>query len=146
MRRKDRETMLKRTVFLSVTAIAAAGLFFAASTGAFAKTIMNIGYATSDAHPYGTFMNTFAERFSKLTSGKVKVKVHCCFKMGGEQDMFKKLQLGTLDGTLIAQNNAGPFYPKIDLLVLPYMLQSYEHARRALGNVLAWLKKLSDPP
>ena len=39
-----------------------------------------------------------------------------------------KLQLGTLDGTMIAQNNAGPFYPKIDLLVLPYMLQNYDHA------------------
>ena len=29
---------------------------------------------------------------------------------------------------MIAQNNAGPFYPKIDLFVLPYMLQNYEHA------------------
>ena len=29
---------------------------------------------------------------------------------------------------MIAQNNAGPFYPKIDLLVLPYMIQNYEHA------------------
>ena len=49
-------------------------------------------------------------------------------KMGSEQEQFKKLQLGTLDGTMIAQNNAGPFYPKIDLFVLPYMLQNYEHA------------------
>jgi tripartite ATP-independent transporter DctP family solute receptor len=54
--------------------------------------------------------------------------------MGGEQDQFKKLQLGTLDGTLIAQNNAGPFYPKIDLLVLPYMFQSYEHALRVIDG------------
>jgi TRAP-type C4-dicarboxylate transport system substrate-binding protein len=99
-----------------------------------AKMFMNIGYATSDAHPSGTFMNTFAERFTNLTGGEVKVKVHCCFKMGGEQDMFKKLQIGTLDGTLIAQNNAGPFYPKIDLLVLPYMLQSMEHAHKVVDG------------
>ena len=44
------------------------------------------------------------------------------------QEQFKKLQLGTLDGTMIAQNNSGPFYPKIDLLVLPYMIQNYDHA------------------
>ncbi len=106
----------------------------AAATTASAKMLMNIGYATSDAHPYGTFMNTFAERLTNLSGGEIKVKVHCCFKMGGEQDMFKKLQLGTLDGTLIAQNNAGPFYPKIDLLVLPYMLQSYEHALRVVDG------------
>ncbi len=114
-------------------AIAAASLMIAWAPAS-AKKLMNIGYATSDAHPYGTFMNTFAERFTNLTGGEIKVKVHCCFKMGGEQDMFKKLQLGTLDGTLIAQNNAGPFYPKIDLLVLPYMLQSYEHALKVVDG------------
>lgn len=114
-------------------AVAAASLMIALAPAS-AKKLMNIGYATSDAHPYGTFMNTFAERFTKLTGGEIKVKVHCCFKMGGEQDMFKKLQLGTLDGTLIAQNNAGPFYPKIDLLVLPYMLQSYDHALKVVDG------------
>jgi len=54
--------------------------------------------------------------------------------MGGEQEMFKKLQLGTLDGTIIAQNNAGPFFPKIDLLVLPYMLQNYDHAIKVVDG------------
>ena len=69
-----------------------------------------------------------------MSGGEIKVKFHCCFKMGGEQDMFKKLQLGTLVGTMIAQNNSGPFYPKIDLLVLPYMFQSYEHAIRVVDG------------
>ena len=93
-----------------------------------AKLRMNIGYSVAESHPYGTFMNLFAERFEALSGGTVRVKVHCCHKMGSEQEQFKKLQLGTLDGTLIAQNNAGPFFPKIDLLVLPYMIQNYEHA------------------
>lgn len=111
-----------------------AAFVFAPVLPASAKKIMNIGYATSDQHAYGTFMSTFAERLSTLSGGEIKVKVHCCFKMGGEQDMFKKLQLGTLDGTLIAQNNSGPFYPKIDLLVLPYMFQSYDHALRVVDG------------
>jgi tripartite ATP-independent transporter DctP family solute receptor len=37
--------------------------------------------------------------------------------------------LGTLDATIIAQNNAGPFYPKLDILTLPYIFQSPEHAK-----------------
>lgn len=123
--------MLKKLGLGVAAAALAVGL---AAAPAAAKMFMNIGYATSDAHPYGTFMNTFAERFTNLTGGEVTVKVHCCFKMGGEQDMFKKLQLGTLDGTLIAQNNAGPFYPKIDLLVLPYMLQSLDHAYKIVDG------------
>ena len=114
-----------------VAALAAISILFAGQAMA-KKQTMNIGYSVSEGHPYGTFMFTFADRMEKfsanLESGAVKVKVHCCHKMGSEQEQFKKLQLGTLDGTMIAQNNAGPFYPKIDLLVLPYMLQNYEHA------------------
>lgn len=107
--------------------VAAVSLFAAAQASA-AKLTMNIGYSVAEGHPYGTFMSTFAERFEALSGGTVRVKVHCCGKMGSEQEQFKKLQLGTLDGTMIAQNNAGPFYPKIDLLVLPYMIQNHEHA------------------
>ena len=107
--------------------IFAAAMLIAAQASA-AKLTMNIGYSVAESHPYGTFMNLFAERFETLAGGTVRVKVHCCHKMGSEQEQFKKLQLGTLDGTLIAQNNAGPFFPKIDLLVLPYMIQNYEHA------------------
>ena len=123
--------MLK-TLGIGVAAVVmSAGL---AVTPALSKTIMNIGYSVNESHPYGTFMNTFADRFEKLTGGKVKVKVHCCHKMGSEQEQFKKLQLGTLDGTLIAQNNSGPFFPKIDLLVLPYMIQNLQHGYKVVDG------------
>lgn len=126
---------MSRILFRVVGAGAAAALLLSAPLQpAQAKKIMNIGYDTAESHPYGTFMTTFAERFGALTDGEVTVKTHCCFKMGGEQDQFKKLQLGTLDGTLIAQNNAGPFFPKIDLLVLPYVFQSYEHALKVIDG------------
>jgi len=111
-----------------LTGIALASALFVSAQASAKKLTMNIGFAVSNGHPYGTFMNTFAERFESLSGGTVRVKVHCCGKLGSEQEQFKKLQLGTLDGTMIAQNNAGPFYPKIDLLVLPYMIQNYEHA------------------
>ena len=112
------------------TALIAISLVVFAGSASAKKITMNIGYSVAEGHPYGTFMNTFAERFTTLSGGTIKVRVHCCHKMGSEQEQFKKLQLGTLDGTLIAQNNAGPFYPKLDLLVLPYMIQNYEHAVR----------------
>jgi len=119
---------------LGIGAAAVAILMGMTAMPAISKTVMNIGYSVNESHPYGTFLNTFADRFEKLTGGKVKVKVHCCHKMGSEQEQFKKLQLGTLDGTLIAQNNAGPFFPKIDLLVLPYMIQSLEHGYKVVDG------------
>ena len=90
-----------------------AGLLLMAGTANAAKVTMNIGYSVNEGHPYGTFMHLFAERFQTLSGGTVRVKVHCCHKMGSEQEQFKKLQLGTLDGTMIAQNNAGHFSQRL---------------------------------
>jgi len=114
----------------ATTAILAASLLVltAGFNQAYAAKTMKLGFALAKESTYDTFAEVFAEDIEKRTNGEVKVMNFCCFKMGGEQEMFKKLQLGTLDATIIAQNNAGPFYPKIDLLVLPYMLQNYEHA------------------
>jgi len=103
-------------------------VLFIGTTSAHAAKTMKLGFALAKDSTYDTFAEVFAKDVEERSGGEIKVKNFCCFKMGGEQEMFKKLQLGTLDATIIAQNNAGPFYPKIDLLVLPYMLQNYEHA------------------
>lgn len=117
-----------------ISAIAVAASVSLTAGSAFAGGLLKLGHSTSEGNAYHTFSMAFKDEVEKRTNGSVKVKVFCCFKMGGEQEMFQKLQLGTLDGTLIAQNNAGPFYPKIDLLVLPYMLQNYEHAVEVLDG------------
>jgi TRAP-type C4-dicarboxylate transport system substrate-binding protein len=128
---------MKMTKLLSTMAVAAcvsAVMAVGAAGNAHAAKFMKLGFALAKDTPYDTFAEVFAKEVEKMTKGEVKVKNFCCFKMGGEQEMFKKLQLGTLDATIIAQNNAGPFYPKIDLLVLPYMLQNYDHAIKVVDG------------
>ena len=95
---------------------------------------LKLAYGTADQSTYGHFAKVFAEEVQTLTDESVKVRTFCCLKMGGEQEMFKKLQLGTLDGTIIAQNNAGPFYPKLDILTLPYVFQNAEHAQTIVNG------------
>ncbi len=107
-----------------------------------AEVTMRLAWAGSEDAPYAVGANKFKELIEQYTNGEIKVKLFCCFKMGGEQEMFKKLQLGTLDGTIIAQNNAGPFFPLIDLFVLPYVFQSYEHAIKVVDGPIG--KRIAD--
>ena len=124
-----------------MSAIVAGGLPHAAN----AQHVLKLAFAGNEGSPYDTFAKEFSKEIERLTNGAVKGRVFCCFKMGSEEETFKKLQLGTLDGTLIAQNNAGPFYPKIDLLVLPYIFQNYDHAVKVLDGPIG--KKIwSDMP
>ena len=126
--------MTKRLFTGAVALAAVAALSLATAGGAQAAKIMKLGFALAKNTPYDTYAEVFKKEVEKLTNKSVRVKNFCCFKMGGEQEMFKKLQLGTLDATIIAQNNAGPFYPKIDLLVLPYMLQNLEHGLKVVDG------------
>jgi tripartite ATP-independent transporter DctP family solute receptor len=126
--------MSKKLLSSAIALAAAASLSVAVTGTAQAAKIMKLGYALAKGSPYDTYAVTFAKEIEARTKGSVKVRNFCCFKMGGEQEMFKKLQLGTLDATIIAQNNAGPFFPKIDLLVLPYMLQNYDHAIKVVDG------------
>lgn len=110
-------------------------IFIGNSTIAEAKALkMSLAWAGSEEAPYTVGAKKFKELFEKYTNGEVEVKLYCCFKMGGEQEMFKKLQLGTLDGTIINQNNAGPFFPLIDLFVLPYTFQSFDHVLKVVDG------------
>lgn len=94
--------------WLSAFALAAC---LVASRGVAAQIKMSIGWdpPTND-HPYAVAGNDFKRRVEQYTNGQIQVQTYCCFKMGSEEEMVKKLQLGTLDATIVAQNNVGPAF------------------------------------
>nr|BBD50132.1 TRAP-type C4-dicarboxylate transport system, periplasmic component [Haliea sp. ETY-M] len=104
------------------------------AAGARAEQALRLGFALAQGSPHDTFAETFREELGRLTAGSLQVENYCCFKLGGDQELVRKLQLGTLDATIVAQNNVGPFFPKIDLLSLPYILRDHEHAVRVLDG------------
>lgn len=122
---------LKKIAMLSCMIIV---LCLNATSMAEAKMKMSFAWAGSDESVYAVGAKKFKELFEKYTHNEIEVKLYCCFKMGGEQEMFKKMQLGTLDATIIAQNNIGPFFPLMDLFALPYMFEGYDHAVKVLDG------------
>ncbi len=88
---------------------------------------MNLGWATPLDSDYGILASKFAELAQKYSNGTVTVRQRCCGQIASEDDAFKALQLGTVDGYLISQNNVSPSWPLMDVLVLPYIFQSPEH-------------------
>nr|WP_309502773.1 TRAP transporter substrate-binding protein [uncultured Roseovarius sp.] len=100
------------------------------------KTI-RIGFADVEGSPYDLAANTFKQELEAATNGSIEVKVLCCHQMGGEQEMFQKMQLGTLDAAIVAHNNTATFFPLMDTLVLPYVFRGYEHAEAVADGPVA---------
>ena len=123
--------------FKLTTALFAATSMLLGAAAVDAKPItMNLGWETPlDSH-YGLLAKRFEELAEKYTGGSVDVKLRCCGQIGGEDNAFKAMQLGTVDGYFISQNNISPHFPLMDVFVLPYVFQSQDHVMKVtLGPI-----------
>lgn len=125
---------------LHIAALTIAALLSA--TSLFAKDItMNVGFGAPEASIYGRFGAHFEKFVEKLSDGKIDVKLRCCNQIATEDEAFKAMQLGTVDGFIITANNVSPHWPLMDVTVLPYIFQNPQHLDRVLnGEVGQYIK------
>ena len=121
-----------RRKFVKVTAsIALAGcLALPALPSIAADVTMNLGYAAPEESVYGLFASLFKERVEQYSDGAIEVKIRCCGQISSEDEAFKAMQLGTVDGYFITSNNISPHWPLMDVTVLPYIFHDVDHLKR----------------
>lgn len=113
--------------YIAVSVSAAAIL---SANMAAASTTMNLGWAVPLDTQYGVFAEKFKELAEEYTDGEVEVKLRPSGQIGGEDEAFSALQLGTIDGYLISLANVSPHFPALDVLALPYIFEGPDHAYR----------------
>lgn len=111
--------------------------------------MVSIGFAKSPAKPkakiifghtsprdnfYGLPAERFAELVSVYTNNEVKVEVHPGGALGSEQDAVHSCQMGTMHMTQISSFNLGAFSKSMNVLALPYSIESREEAFGRYGN------------
>lgn len=113
-----------------------------ASSAVAADLTMNVGFGAPEESFYGNFMKIFEVKVEEYTGGSIDVKLRCCNQISTEDEAFKAMQLGTVDGFVITANNVSPHWPLMDVTVLPYIFQNETHLDRVLnGEVGAFMKK-----
>ncbi|MCG8355552.1 MAG: TRAP transporter substrate-binding protein [Kiloniellales bacterium] len=125
---------LKGAALLGAATAIALSLGTADRVQAADKVVMNLGWATPLESDYGILAKKFEELAEKYSNGTVDVKLRCCAQISTEDDAFKALQLGTVDGYFISQNNVSPHWPLMDVFVLPYIFQNTDHLLTVAGG------------
>lgn len=106
-----------------------------------ADVTMNVGFGAPEASIYGRFGAHFEKFVEEYSGGSIDVKLRCCNQIATEDEAFKALQLGTVDGFFITANNVSPHWPLMDVTVLPYIFQNTQHLDRVLnGDVGQFMK------
>lgn len=102
---------------------------------------MNVGFGAPEESIYGRFGAIFEELAEQYTDGEVDVRLRCCNQVATEDEGFRAMQLGTVDGFFITANNVSPHWPLMDVTVLPYIFQNTEHLARVVdGEVGDFIK------
>ena len=106
-----------------------------------ASITMNVGFGAPEESLYGQFGRLFQAQVAKHTGGDIEVKLRCCNQISSEDEAFKAMQLGTVDGFFITANNVSPHWPLMDVTVLPYMFQNAKHLDRVLNGEVGQMMK-----
>ena len=119
---------------MAVAAVSSTSLFAADVT-------MNLGFGAPEASIYGRFGAHFEKYVEDYSNGAIDVKLRCCNQITTEDEAFKAMQLGTVDGFFITANNVSPHWPLMDVTVLPYIFQNTGHLDHVLNGAVGQFMK-----
>lgn len=131
--------MIRRNLFKTTAALVLATV--TALPAAAADVTMNVGFGAPEESLYGRFGKIFQEKVAEISGGNIEVKLRCCNQISSEDEAFKAMQLGTVDGFFITANNVSPHWPLMDVTVLPYIFQNDDHLARVLDGEVGQMMK-----
>jgi TRAP-type transport system periplasmic protein len=144
-----RSTTACRRQFLRLLGGTAASL--ACSKAALAVEQVNpkrlkLGYILSAHSQLGAGAEVFAEEISKRTNGRYQIDQYPDSALGGEVEMLKAVQLGTVDLAFITGAPLPNFVADVGVFNIPFIFRDVKHAHAVLDGPIgkSYLAKFQD--
>ncbi len=125
---------MKRRTVLSA-ALGLAVLMSSAAT--YAQTFtLKVGHGAQKAHPTHIALEEMAKRAAAQSNGRLVLQVFADRQLGEERDLVEGLQLGSVDVAVVSTGPLGNFVPQINVLDIPFLFLSAEHAYKTFDGPL----------
>jgi tripartite ATP-independent transporter DctP family solute receptor len=95
-----------------------------------------IGYILSVDSQLGAGATVFADDVAKRTGGKIKIEQQPNSALGGEVEMLKGMQLGTVDMAFITGAPLPNIVPDVGVFNIPFIFHDLAHAHSVLDSPL----------
>jgi len=89
-------------------------------------------HTTPPDHPYTLGMLRYGELVKERSKGRVTIQIHHSRELGDERQVVEGLQLGTVHLTITSTGPLGGFVPEMNVVDLPFLFRSPEHAYQVL--------------
>jgi tripartite ATP-independent transporter DctP family solute receptor len=119
----------------SLVAVAAlAGLLMSTPVTAQSSKVLKFGYILAPDSQLGAGSAVFAEEIAKRTNGRYKIETYPNSALGGEVEMMKGIQLGTVDLAFITGAPLPNFLPDVGVFNIPFLFRDLAHAHAVLDG------------
>jgi tripartite ATP-independent transporter DctP family solute receptor len=109
---------------------------FAADVRAQTKTVIKLGWTTSDGaqDPYAVGARAFKERVEAASGGRIEVQLFPNRQLGDEKPMLEGMRLGTVDAGIITNAVVAQIEPAFQVNDLPFLFENEAQAQRVLDG------------
>jgi TRAP-type transport system periplasmic protein len=104
------------------------------ATRAQAHKTLKLGYILSANSQLGAGATVFADEVAKRTGGRNQIEQYPNSALGGEVEMLKAVQLGTVDMAFITGAPLPNFVPEIGVFNIPFLFRDLHHAHAVLDG------------
>ena len=126
---------MKHTTFKTLTALGAAILVGSIASGASAQELeIKLGHNGNPGSLFDATAAEFAKRVNENLGNKAKVVVYGAEQLGKDEEVLKKLRLGTAQLAL----NSSIMASKVDAIGvfdMPYLVQNRDHMKKIIDEV-----------
>ncbi|GAF04973.1 TRAP transporter substrate-binding protein [Saccharicrinis fermentans] len=109
-------------------------LFLAGCESTNKPTTLKLAHGLDPTHPVHKAMVYMAAQLKEESGGKMKLEIYPSGQLGGEQQCVELLQIGSLAITKVSSAIMESFTPNYQVLGLPYIFRSKEHAFSVLDG------------
>jgi TRAP-type C4-dicarboxylate transport system substrate-binding protein len=104
-------------------------------------TVIKIGSIAPTRSPWDDALNALALEWGKISNGTIVLKVYPNGIAGTEQDMIRKLRLGTLDGAVFTNMGMNKINHNLYVLNTPFLLETKEEFEYVFDRMLPFFVK-----
>jgi len=89
--------------------------------------VVYLAHTLPVSHPVHQGIEVFAQEVSKLSDGKMSVKIFPDAQLGSEREVLELLQIGSISMTKVSAATMANFAPEYKVLGIPYLFRNKEH-------------------
>lgn len=122
------------TCLFMITGCTSSSTSTATSKGKDAEYVLRLGHLQTETHPYHKGALKFKELVEKESKGRIRIDIFPSSQLGNGRDQIEGAQIGSIHFHIGSVAPVTNFAPKFNVLNLPYLFESREHAFRVLDG------------